>query len=261
MRMNKLMLIVLLLAFTLSFQTSKNRVQFFSCSQITVENTEVQTNKWQKASLADFASIHSVGAKRLIGLSVVLVLSYALFSVLSHKSKKVTEDPSGIVESDEHRKERIKAYVASIEMKPEDQLTAEDWNLRGCDALYQDRWDEALNLFQKSAELDSNNYETYKNIGLVWLELAIIRSDESLYNECIDALSRSIELNPNVALTNRYMGLALSNLARLTSNESLYQESIQAFDRAIELDHENIRAYSDKQAALTSLAKLKSDEA
>jgi tetratricopeptide (TPR) repeat protein len=119
----------------------------------------------------------------------------------------------------------------------EDLLNAID--LDGEDAEYhvdlgitykaQERYEEAIAVYQKAIELDPQYAFAYNNLGITY-------DDQKRYEEAIAAYQKAIELNPQYAA-------AYNNLGNTYKNQKRYEEAIAAYQKAIELNPQYAAAY------------------
>ena len=156
----------------------------------------------------------------------------------------------------EAEKQRINEEVKQNERRFE----AIEWNQRGRDYKRQGRFDEAMECFRKSAEIDSTLAFPWINIGdLVWLTdgagaaieffqkaaevdptlsdswsqlgkayIYYLREDQ----KAVECLQRAVELDPNDEFAVYHLGLAYDNLHD-------YDNAIEYAQKAVELNPNN----------------------
>ncbi len=165
-------------------------------------------------------------------------------------------------DASKQEQENVKNLVKEIDnIKPEAELSAEDWFLKGYNAHIKSKLEDACFYYRKSIELDPNSVNTYSNLGDALSDLAMQKSDESLFLESLEKYKKAIELDPNNAAVYCNWGNAVSDLAMQKSDESLFLESLEKYNIAIKLDPDNADTYSNWGTTLARLAKHKSDEA
>lgn len=89
--------------------------------------------------------------------------------------------------------------------------------------------DEAIDLFQRTTELDNNCVEAYQNLGSCWLEKGNI-------DRAIESLGKAIELNPNYPEVYYNLGYCFKTQEKI-------DEAIAQLNKAIELHPEFSEAY------------------
>ena len=108
-----------------------------------------------------------------------------------------------------------------------------------------ERFEEALNVFQRSIEVDPDNALAHAGRGVVCEALG--RTQDAL-----EAFERAVELDPEDAVAQLHRGTMLNALDR-------DEEALEAFERAVELDPESALAHARSGAVLSKLGR--SDEA
>ncbi len=107
------------------------------------------------------------------------------------------------------------------------------------------RYDEALQLCNKSIEMDPNSSNAWGAKCTILLTL-------ERYDEALQACDKTIELDPNLAAAWNNKGVALDNLDR-------YDEALQACNKSIEMDPNSVSGWAEKGNALNNLGRY--DEA
>jgi len=96
------------------------------------------------------------------------------------------------------------------------------YNNRGLIYYYLNRYDEAIEDYNKAIELDPNIAMGYNNRGLIYYYL-------NRYDEAIEDYNKAIELDPNLAMGYNNRGLIYYDLM-------MYNEAIEDYNKAIGLD-------------------------
>ncbi len=99
--------------------------------------------------------------------------------------------------------------------------------------------EKTIENFKKQIEINPNDYEAYKNMGNVYLNL-------KEYDKALTAYQKSIEINPNYANAYSNMGFAYGNLKE-------YDKAITAYQKAIEINPEYANAYNNMGNAYAEL--------
>ncbi|WP_321330768.1 TPR end-of-group domain-containing protein [uncultured Bacteroides sp.] len=158
-------------------------------------------------------------------------------------------------EQSEGNKEEISKYVEEAKKtKPESELTAEDWFLKGYDAQIKEQLEDACFYYKKAIELDPKDASAYYNSGNALLGLAKLKSDESLYQESFEKYAKAVELSANDASAYYNWGNGLLALAKLKSDELLYKEAFTKYVKAIKLEPKHVNAYKNYAACMVKYA-------
>lgn len=107
-------------------------------------------------------------------------------------------------------------------------------------------YEEAMEKYNESIELNSNHAETYNNRGFVKDELG-------QYHEAIADYDKAIELNPNNAEAYNNRGGAKYHLGRHPNNLDLILSAIADYDKAIELNSDFAEACYNRGLAKDKL--------
>ena len=153
------------------------------------------------------------------------------------------------------------------------ELSAKDWLWKGYALGIAGKYQEAMEAFTKSIELDPRISMAYSNRSLVYTNLGI-------YQQALEDANKAIELDPRNALAYVNRGLAYYKLgnhqqALADANKAIeldprismaylnrgvaysklgnYQRAIRDLDRAIELDPKDAKAYGCRGIALENL--------
>ena len=94
------------------------------------------------------------------------------------------------------------------------------------------RFEEAIDAYSESLNLDSKNFKAYNNRGNA-------KGSLKLYTEAINDYDKAISLNPNYSEAYFNRGFVYYNLKK-------YKEAISDYNKAIELDPENFMAYNNR---------------
>jgi tetratricopeptide (TPR) repeat protein len=98
------------------------------------------------------------------------------------------------------------------------QQTATDWNNKGIALVQQEKYDEALEAFNKSIELDPENSTLWKNKCHT---LTLM----SRYSDAIQACDKAIEINPCNFLAWHDKGTAFKSLGNATGAAAAFDRS------------------------------------
>ncbi|MEW2921265.1 MULTISPECIES: tetratricopeptide repeat protein [Flavobacteriaceae] len=104
-------------------------------------------------------------------------------------------------------------------------------------------YSKAVNDFDKSTELNPEDYDGYFFRGIAKLEL-------KNYESAIEDFNQSIELNDSINDNYYHRGRSFYKLKK-------YGEAIEDFDRAIQLNASNFRAYSSRASAYFKIQNQK----
>jgi tetratricopeptide (TPR) repeat protein len=105
-----------------------------------------------------------------------------------------------------------------------------------------EKYEEAVECFDKTIEIDHNNVDALINKGH-----ALIKLDK--YEEAVECFDRVLDLQSNNSIALYKKGLCLLRLRR-------YEEAIAYCSKAIELEPNNVDALINKGDALVSLQKF-----
>jgi len=100
--------------------------------------------------------------------------------------------------------------------------TSSEWFMRGLNLYNQDKYEESLQAYSKSLELNKNNAEAWNNKGI----------DEGLLGRYDDAL---VSFNNAVAINESYAE-AWYNMGVIYDYKGYYQTAVQAYKRATQLN-------------------------
>lgn len=159
----------------------------------------------------------------------------------NHKeSQELTQDQKNMRlkppnEVNEQNKQDIEKISEVSAEKPENQLTANDWFIRGLNAHSQQDYYEAISYYNSAIKLNPHFAESYNNRGNVKTTL-------HQYEEAIKDYSKAIELNHDYAIAYNNRGSAKIELKQ-------YKEAITDYDTAIELDHNFAMPYNNRGIA------------
>ena len=118
-------------------------------------------------------------------------------------------------------------------------FSAAKWSEIGHQAIDANRWNEALNAYNKAIELNPNDASAYNNRGLAYDNL-----DKN--DLAITDYKKAIELNPKY-------GDAFNNLGKTYGRRGDYKRAILYYDRAIELNPKDADAYYNRGDAFSRL--------
>ena len=151
----------------------------------------------------------------------------------------------------EDKQQELSEFVKEeIEIKTDEDLTADDWLLKGYNAAIkaENSTDEtkkeselrnAILYYEKAADLDSTDEATYNNLGLAIADLAKIKKDEKLFELSFEKYEKAISINDKYDSAFYNWGLALCNLAKIKQDEKLILEGIEKCKIAYQLNSEN----------------------
>jgi tetratricopeptide (TPR) repeat protein len=122
-------------------------------------------------------------------------------------------------------------------------FSAAKWSEIGRQAIDANRWNEALNAYDKAIELNPDNASAYNNRGLAYDHLD--KNDLAIAD-----YKKAIELNPKY-------GDAFNNLGKTFSKLEDYKRAILYYDRAIELNRKDADAYYNRGNAFSNLGNSK----
>ena len=111
--------------------------------------------------------------------------------------------------------------------------------LLGTLCLKEKNFNEAVDLINKSINLNSKNYAAFNNLGSCYASLK--KNDEALIN-----YNKAIKLKPDYAEAYNNRGVVLKSLGRI-------DEAIESYNKAIELRPNYIDAYHNKGIAFQSI--------
>lgn len=119
------------------------------------------------------------------------------------------------------------------------QQTSEDWFTKGNLLLNSGKYDESIEAYNKSIELNQEVAAAWKQKGNAFLNL-------TKYNESLKCYNKAIKLDPKYVAAWYNKGIALYDLGK-------YEEAIQAYDEAIRLEPNYAPAWNNKGQAICEL--------
>lgn len=119
---------------------------------------------------------------------------------------------------------------------------SEEYVKYGEDLANGNRYDEALEYFEKAIQTDPNN-------DFAWGDKALMLDKLGKVDEALVSFSKATEINPNSPITWHNKGLTLIKSDRL-------EEGIECFDKAIEINGKYAKALYNKGRALAMLGKV-----
>ncbi len=155
------------------------------------------------------------------------------------------------------------------------QKKADYWYKRGLGSSGTGAFEDALNSFDKSIQLDPENADAWSAKAFALRSLSLTGHDLSKYNESLKAYDKAIGLydddlraNPQDVNLWYYKGLALGEKADTLRSGRLfnisgyerdaigyYEEAIRAYDNATELNPKYLTAWKNKGNILYSLGR------
>ncbi|MFI5219468.1 MAG: tetratricopeptide repeat protein [Bacteroidia bacterium] len=156
-------------------------------------------------------------------------------------TKKI--DLSSIEKPPEETKQKLNELGSKLEFLEEigGKLTAEDYNSRGNDLYYKNKFDLALRAFQKAIELKPDFADSWNNKGFVLDELG-------QYEDALKAYDQAIKFKPDYAEALINKGVSLGKLER-------YKEALEVYDQAIKFKPDLETAWNNKGFALDELER------
>ena len=127
--------------------------------------------------------------------------------------------------------------------KAKEDFIATNWSEIGRQASDANRWNEALNAYDKAIEINPNDATAYNNRGLVYDNLD--KNDMAIAD-----YKKAIELNPEY-------GDAFNNLGKTYGRHGDYLRAILYYDRAIEINKKDADAYYNRGDAFRRLDNSK----
>lgn len=161
---------------------------------------------------------------------------------LTEKQEEMRKQPP--LEVTDENKDDIAKIIRVTEEQPENQLSAEDWFIRGLDAANKQEYYEAVTYFSKAIKLsgtDDDSVNSYYNRGTAKLKLG-------QYSEAIQDYDEAIKLN------SRFVE-AYNNRGAIKATLGQYAESIQDYDKATELNPKYEQAYYNRGTAKAKLGQ------
>ncbi len=125
--------------------------------------------------------------------------------------------------------------------KRAEERTAEEWHNRGNELNDSDRYEEAINCFNKALEINPKFQDALVEMGKA---LTVLDRKE----EAINCFDKALEIDPSCVETLAEVGLALAILGR-------YDESNNCFDKAIKIDPNNYFIWLKKGIKLNNLGR------
>ncbi|GCE10869.1 serine/threonine-protein kinase [Tengunoibacter tsumagoiensis] len=105
----------------------------------------------------------------------------------------------------------------------------------------QNRLPEALNLYDRAVQTDTNN-------ALAWQGRGLTQALNAQHPQALASFEKALQLNPNLVTALTGKGTALNFLHR-------NREALEAFEKAIELEKDNAVAWDGKGAVLSALGQ------
>lgn len=145
--------------------------------------------------------------------------------------------------SDSQQVKELKNLEADLEMEREESktLTYFDYFRRGTKCLDNKQFEQAIEFFNESINLNNIFAPAYNNRGVSYADL-------KQYEKAIKDYNKAIELNPNDSQV-------YSNRGDLYNELRQYDKAIEDCNKAIELDSDNSMAYNNRGDAYAGLEK------
>ncbi|HHT9106229.1 MAG TPA: tetratricopeptide repeat protein [Candidatus Wujingus californicus] len=151
----------------------------------------------------------------------------------------------------EHYEDALKAYEKSLEIDPDDFV---EWTNKGNTLKKLKRYKEALKAFEKSIDLKPDGVKA-------WINKCDVLAELSRYDEAFKACDRAIEL---ISPDDKKYAIALDFAQKLVEL-GRYEEALRAYDKVIELSPDAAVAWysraciyslkNDKESILINLSK------
>lgn len=135
--------------------------------------------------------------------------------------------------------QKLKNDSNDLKNIPENQLTANDWFIRGINAQNNKEYYEAIAYYNSAIRLNPNDATYYSSRGYVKGEL-------EQYKEALKDYDKAIALYPNFALSYNNRGHAKNALKQ-------YEEALRDYDMAIALDPNFAMCYSNRGGVKSEL--------
>ncbi|MEG4347204.1 tetratricopeptide repeat protein [Microcoleus sp. A003_D6] len=168
----------------------------------------------------------------------VSALEYAEKLVTSRGEAKDWVQKGRCLNSLERYDEALESYDRALKLDANNQLA---WANRGYVLNKIKRYEEALVSYERAIQLDTNYLWAWANRGSVLYNL-------KRYDEALASYDREIELDANNQLAWALRGYLLYNLKR-------YNEALVSYDREIELDANNQLAWANRGYVLNDLKR------
>jgi tetratricopeptide (TPR) repeat protein len=117
------------------------------------------------------------------------------------------------------------------------------WNDRGVALYNQSKYDEALQAFDRSVEIDPQLDGVWSNKGATLMRVGKGVDMSVMDNKAIQAFDKAIEINPQSYGAWNNKGIALNKKAE-------YEEATKAFDKATKINPSNPAAWRNKGIVL-----------
>ncbi len=151
------------------------------------------------------------------------------------------------------------------------EMAAEDWLKKGIELFHQESFEEALDAFNHSLEINPQYFDAWLYKGASLDMIAVDSSGNKgpeAFEESLKAYDRAIELEPRNATVWMFKGGALDDIAHSMAYNfkmdwpskdpiGFFNQSIQAFDNALELDLKSANAWHGRGVALIHLGRYK----
>jgi tetratricopeptide (TPR) repeat protein len=139
---------------------------------------------------------------------------------------------------------------ALAEDDTEDENSAESWYLKGYQLVSNGYYEEALQAYDKSLEIDPEN-------ATVWLDKSLIHTilGKQARLKSLDLFDKNLEENPQDGRTWWYRGAALYGLERSEEARESWKKALEIYNETLESDPEDAEAWFDKAEILISLGR------
>jgi tetratricopeptide (TPR) repeat protein len=138
----------------------------------------------------------------------------------------------------ERYNEAIDNYNKAIKLKPD---CLEAWYNRGVAMVKLGHYEEAIDSLQHTLEFKPDYYEAWYNRGVALFDL-------NHYQEAIDSYSRALEIKPDYYEAWNNQGIALVELGR-------YQDAINSLEHTLKLKPDYHEAWNNRGIALVELGR------
>ena len=185
--------------------------------------------------------------KKLSLAMILVVIFTALISEGVEGASTPTQEIEGLSAEEWYEKGNtfynLERYEEALECYDKASLTAEEWLEIGRYLSNRRRYEEVLECYDKALEIDPENAEAWLRKGQV-LYYNFGRYEEAL--ECID---KALEIDPE------YVSVLHTKGQMLCGHLERYEEAIECYDKALEINPEDDTVWFSKGEVLKSLER------
>ncbi len=147
----------------------------------------------------------------------------------------------------------LQAYEKSIQMDPNNEIA---WINKANVLLMLNRTNEATGAYQKALDITNKTLEADPKNATLWSAKGLLLHNVGNYEESVRAFDNATSIDPNYEMAWKMKGVVLSS--ELGKNE----EAVDAFDRALAINPDDPRTWQAKGNALKALGRQsEADEA